>query len=155
MFVINEDCEILNLAQCIKIVVIKSEIKAYAPVWDSGRSTHLVAKFDTEVEAGYAYFDLYKSLKAGKRTWDPYAIKPPSTLWDKIAKFFPDDDIPYELTQRAVISAFSLDKVTITYPAAANRHFSEKTVAKCQKKVARKLRELLGDSSIEVEWIIG
>ena len=49
MFVINEDCEILNLAQCIKIVVIKSEIKAYAPVWDSARSTHLIAKFDTDV----------------------------------------------------------------------------------------------------------
>ena len=155
MFVINEDCEILNLAQCIKIVVIKSEIKAYAPVWDSGRSTHLIAKFDTEVEAGYAYFDLYKSLKAGKRTWDPYAIKPLSTVWDKIGKFFPNADVPYELTQRAAISAFSLDKVTITYEAAVNRHHNQKTVAERQKKVARKLRELLGDLSIEVEWIVG
>ena len=63
MFVLTKDCEILNLAQCIKIVMIKNEINAYAPVSDSPRSTNLVARFDTEVEAGYAYFELFKSLR--------------------------------------------------------------------------------------------
>ncbi len=48
MFVIIEDCEILNIAQCIKIVVIRNEIKAYAPVIDSPMRSNLVARFDTE-----------------------------------------------------------------------------------------------------------
>ena len=65
MFVLTENYEILNLTQCIKIVVKNNEINAYAPVSDSPRGTHLVARFDTEVEAGYAYFELFKSLKAG------------------------------------------------------------------------------------------
>lgn len=39
MFVLTEDCEILNLAQCIKIVVIRTEINAYASVSDSPRGS--------------------------------------------------------------------------------------------------------------------
>ena len=152
MFVLTEDCEILNLAQCIKIVVIRNEIKAYTPVIDSPRSTNLVARFDTEVEAGYAYFELFKSLKAGKRVWGPYTIKPLSTLWDKIDKHFDNNDVPYGLTGGAQISAFGLDKITITYDAAVNRHLGKKAIAESQKKVAKKLRELLGDTFIEVEW---
>ncbi|MDE0399262.1 MAG: hypothetical protein OXL96_15810 [Candidatus Poribacteria bacterium] len=153
MFVLTEDCEILNLAQCIKIVVIGHEINAYAPMNGSPRSTNLVACFDTEVEAGYAYFELFKSLKAGKRTWDPYAIKPLSALWDKIDKHFDNSDVPRELTGRAQISAFRVDKVTITYDSEVNRHLGKKAIAESQKKVSKKLRELLGDSSIEVKWI--
>ena len=152
MFVLTEDCEILNLAQCIKIVVIRNEIKAYNAVNDSPMRTNLVARFDTEVEAGYAYFELFKSLKAGKRTWDPYTIKPLSTLWDKIDKHFDNNDVPYGLTGGAQISAFGLDKITITYDAALNRHLGKKAIAESQKKVVRKLRELLGDTFIEVEW---
>ena len=49
MFVLTKDCEILNLAQCIKIVVRKNKINAYAPVSDSPRSTNLVARFDTDL----------------------------------------------------------------------------------------------------------
>ena len=152
MFVITKDCEILNLAQCIKIVVIRNQINAYAPVSDSPRSTNLVARFDTEVEAGYAYFELFKSLKAGKRAWDPYTLKPLSTLWDKIDKHFDNSDVPYGLTGGAQISAFRLDKVTITYDSEVNRQLGKKVIAESQKKVVRQLRELLGDSFIEVEW---
>ena len=152
MFVLTEDCEILNLAQCIKIVVIRNEIKAYAAANDSFGRANLVARFDTEVEAGYAYFELFKSLKAGKRVWDPYTIKSLSTLWDKVDKHFDNNDVPYGLTGGAQISAFRLDKVTITYDSEVNRHFGKKTIAEYQKKVVRKLRELLGDSFIEVEW---
>ena len=153
MFVLTEDCEILNLAQCIKIVVIKNEIKActtasYPP------ETNLVARFDTEVEAGYAYFELFKSLKAGKRVWDPCTIKPLSTLWDKIGKHFDNSDVPYELTGGAQISAFGLDQITITYDAGVNRHLGKKAIAESQKKVVRKLQELLGDTFIEVEWTV-
>jgi len=152
MFVLTEDCEILNLAQCIKIVVRKNEINAYAPANDSFGRTNLVARFDTEVEAGYAYFELFKALKAGKRAWDPYTIKPLSTLWHKIDKHFDNSDVPCGLTGGAQISAFSLDKITITYDPEVNRHLSKKAIAESQKKVVRKLRELLGDSFIEVEW---
>ena len=152
MFVLTEDCEILNLAQCIKIVVIKNEINAYAPVSDYARGKNLVARFDTEVEAGYAYFELFKSLKAGRRVWDPYTIKPLSTLWDKIDKHFDNSDVPYGLTGGAQISAFHLDKVTIACDSEVNRHLGKKAIAESQKKVVNKLRELLGDSSIEVEW---
>ena len=152
MFVLTENCEILNLAQCIKIVVIKNEINAYDLGGYSPRSTNLVARFDTEVEAGYAYFELFKSLKAGKRAWDPYAIKPLSTLWNKIDKHFDNNDVPYGLTGGAQISAFGLDQITITYDAGVNRQLGKKAIAESQKKVVRKLRELLGDSFIEVEW---
>ena len=152
MFVLTEDYEILNLAQCIKIVVEKNEINAYAPVSEYSRGTNLVARFDTEVEAGYAYFELFKSLKAGKRVWDPYTIKPLSTLWNKVEKHFDNTDVPDGLTRRAKISAFHLDKVTIAYDSEVNRHLGKKAIAESQKKVVRKLRELLGDSSIEVEW---
>ena len=153
MFVLTKDCEILNLAQCIKIVVIRHEIKAYAPVSDSPRSTNLVARFDTEVEAGYAYFELFKSLKAGKRAWDPYTIKPLSSLWDKIDKHFDNSDVPYGLTGDAKISAFRLDEVTITYDPQVNRLLGKKAIAECQRKVVKKLQELLDDSFIEVKWI--
>jgi len=152
MYVLTEDCEILNLAQCIKIVVEGNQINAYAPMSGSLRSTNLVARFDTEVEAGYAYFELFKSLKAGKRVWDPYTIEPLSTLWDKIDKHFDNNEVHRGLTGRARISAFRLDKVTITYDSEVNRHLGKKILAECQKKVVRKLRELLGDSFIEVEW---
>lgn len=135
MFVLTKDCEILNLAQCIKIVVIRNEINAYAPVSDSPRSTNLVARFDTEVEAGYAYFELFKSLKAGKRVWDPYTLKPLSTLWDKIDKHFDNGDVPNGLTAGAQVSAFRLDKVTITYDPQVNRLLGEKAIAECQKKL--------------------
>ena len=151
MFVLTEDCEILNLVQCIKIVVIRNEIKAYTPAIDSPRSTNLVARFDTEVEAGYAYFELFKSLKAGKRAWDPHTLKPLSTLWDKIDKHFGNTDVPYALAGGAQISAFGVDKVTIKYDSEA-RSFRKKAIAESQKKVAKKLRELLGDTFIEVEW---
>ena len=152
MFVLTEDCEILNLAQCLKIVVVRNEINAYTAVSGSPRSTNRVARFDTEVEAGYAYFELFKSLKAGKRVWDPYTLKPLSTLWNKIDKHFDNGDIPYGLTGGAQISAFRLDKVTITYDSEVNHHLGKKVIAESQKKVARKLRELLGDTFIEVEW---
>ena len=152
MFVLTEDYEILNLAQCIKIVVIQNEINAYAPVSEYSRGKNLVARFDTEVEAGYAYFELFKSLKAGKRVWEPYTIKPLSTLWDKIDKHFDNADVPYGLTGGAQISAFDLDKVTIAYDSEVNRHLGKNVIAESQKKVVKKLRELLGDSSIEVEW---
>ena len=152
MFVLTEDCEILNLAQCIKISVIKHEIKAYAPANDSFGRANLVAHFDTEVEAGYAYFELFKSLKAGKRVWDPYTIKPLSTLWDKIDKHFDNADVPYGLTGGAQISAFRLDEVTITYDSEVDRCLGRKVIAESQKKVVRKLRDLLGDSGIEVKW---
>ncbi|MXV85215.1 hypothetical protein F4Z98_17820 [Candidatus Poribacteria bacterium] len=152
MFVLTEDCEILNLAQCIKIVVEGNRINAYAPMSGYPRSTNLIACFDTEVEAGYAYFELFKSLKAGKRTWDPYAIKPLSTVWDKIDKHFDNSDVPCGLTDRAQISAFRLDQVTITYESEVNRRFGKEAIAGYQKRVVRKLRELLGDTMIEVEW---
>lgn len=152
MFVLTEDCEILNLAQCIKIVVIRNEIKAYNAVNDSPMWTNLVARFDTEVEAGYAYFELFKSLKAGKRVWDPYTLKPLSTLWDKIDKHFDNGDVPNGLTAGAQISAFRLDKVTITYDPQVKRLLGKKAIAECQRKVTKKLRELLGDTFIEVEW---
>ncbi|RKU07822.1 hypothetical protein C6503_24165 [Candidatus Poribacteria bacterium] len=152
MFVLTEDYEILNLAQCIKIVVMGNEITAYAAGGDFPMRTNLVARFDTEVEAGYAYFELFKSLKAGKRVWDPYTIKTLSTLWDKIDKHFDNNDVPYGLTGGAQISAFRLDKVTITYDSEVNRRLGKKIIAESQKKVVKKLRELLGDSFIEVEW---
>ena len=152
MFVIIEDCEILNLAQCIKIVVIRNEIKAYAPVIDSPMRSNLVARFDTEVEAGYAYFELFKSLKAGKRAWDPYTLKPLSTVWDKIDKHFDSDNVYFGLTGGAQISAFRLDEVTITYDRQVNRLLGDKAITECQKRVAKKLQELLGDASIEVKW---
>ncbi len=152
MFVRTEECEILNLAQCIKIVVMGKEIKAYAPVSDSPRSTNLVARFDTEVEAGYAHFELFKALKAGERAWDPYTLKPLSTVWDKIDKHFDNSDVPKGLTSRCHISAFRLDKVTITYDSQMNRHLGQEAIAEHQKKIAMKLREFLGDTSIEVEW---
>ncbi len=114
MFVRTEECEILNLAQCIKIVVMGKEIKAYAPVSDSPRSTNLVAHFDTEVEAGYAHFELFKALKAGERTWNPDTLKPLSTVWEEIDKHFLGSGVPTGLTRRSHISTFRLDKVTIT-----------------------------------------
>ena len=152
MFVRTEECEILNLAQCIKIVVMGKEIKAYAPVSDSPRSTNLVARFDTEVEAGYAYFELFKALKAGKRTWNPDTLKPLSTLWDKIGKHFDPSDVPKGLTSRCHISAFRLDTVTVTYDSQLNCLLGQESIANHQEKIAEKLRELLGDTSIEVEW---
>lgn len=154
MFVTTKDCEILNLTQCIKIVVMRNEIRAYAPVVDSPISTNLVASFDTAVEAGYALHDLYKSLRSGKTTWDPYTIKPLYTLWDKIDNSFDNKDVPYGLKGGAKISAFSLDKVTIAYDPEVKRHLGKKTIAECQKKVARKLQELLGDASIKIEWVL-
>ena len=152
MFVRTEECEILNLAQCIKIVVMGKEIKAYAPVSDSPRSTNLVARFDTEVEAGYAHFELFKSLKAGKREWEPYTLKPLSTVWEEIDKHFDGTDVSKGLTSRCHISAFRLDKVTITYNSQMNRLLGKELVANHQEKIAMKLRELLGDTSLEVEW---
>ena len=149
MFVLTEDCEILNIAQCIKIVVIGKEIKAYAPVSDSPRSTNLVARFDTEVEAGYACFELFKALKVGEWEWDP---KPLSTVWDNFCEDFDNSDVPKELTRRACISAFRLDKVTITYDSQVYRCSGKEAIAEHQKKVARKLQVFLGDTSLEVEW---
>ena len=148
MFVITENYEILNLTQCIKIVVIRKEIKAYT----TSSATNLIATFETEVDAGYAYFELFKALKAGKRTWDPDTIKPLSALWDKVEKHFDDTGDLYEFTGNAEISAFHLDQVTIEYDAKASDHLRQNTIAKYQKAVAQKLRELLGDTSIEVEW---
>ena len=154
MFVLNEDYEILNLAQCIKIVVIGNEIKAYTTA-SYPPETNLIASFETEVEAGYAYFELFKALKAGKRTWDPDTIKPLSTLWDKIDEHLEtSDDVPedeYILTSGAKISAFSLDTVTIKHDVRA-RSLYEKYRTKIEKKVAKKLQELLGDEFIEVKW---
>lgn len=149
MFVITENYEILNLTQCIKIVVIRKEIKAYT----TSSATNLIATFETEVDAGYAYFELFKALKAGKRTWDPDTIKPLSALWDKVEKHFDDTGDLYEFTGNAEISAFHLDQVTIKYDAKASDHLRQNTIAKYQKAVGKKLRELLGDTSIEVEWI--
>ena len=147
MFVLNENSELLNLAQCLKIVVERNDIYAYTSVSDSLRSKNLVARFETEVEAGYAYFELFKALKSGKRTWDPYAIKSLSTVWDKVGKHFENSDVPNGLTAGAQISAFDLDTITITYD-----YENKKAPAAHQKRVARKLKELLGDTSIEVEW---
>ena len=152
MFVLTEDSEILNLAQCIKIAVVGNEINAYAPTSDFLRGANRVARFDTDVEAGYAHFELFKALKAGKRTWDPYAIKPLSTVWDKIGKHFQGTDIPNELTGRAHISAFSLDTITITYDSQINRLLDKETLAEYQEIVGKKLRELLGDTCIKVKW---
>ena len=151
MFVLTEDCEILNLAQCIKIVVRGKEINAYAPANDALGRAYLIARFDTEVEAGYACFELFKALKAGERTWNPDTLKPLSTVWDKIGKHF-YNDVPYELTVDAQISAFRLDKVTITYDSQMIGRLGKEAIAEHQKKVAGKLTELLGDSDIEVEW---
>lgn len=147
MFVLTEDSEILNLAQCLKIVVERNDIYAYTSVSDSLRSKNLVARFETEVEAGYAYFELFKALKAGKRTWDPYAIKPLSKVWDEIGKHFENSDVPNELTKRAVISTFHLGTITITHT-----YKSKQVPAEHTEKVERKLQELLGDTSIKVEW---
>ena len=152
MFVLTKDCEILNLAQCIKIVVRGKEINAYAPANDAQGRTYLIARFDTEVEAGYAYFELFKALKAGKRTWNPYPLTPLSTVWEEIEKHFDYSDVPKELTRRACISAFRLDKVTIRYDPQLYGGNGKESIAEHQKKVARKLRELLGDTSLEVEW---
>ena len=152
MFVLTEECEILNLAQCIKIVVMGKEIKAYAPANDALGRAYLVARFDREVEAGYACFELFKALKAGKRTWDPYTLKPLSTVWDEIDKHFDNSDVPKGLTSRSHISAFRLDKVTITYDSQMNRHLGQESITEYQEKIAEKLRELLGDTSLEVEW---
>ena len=151
MFVLTEDCEILNLAQCLKIVVIRNEIKAYTTA-SYPPQANLIASFETEVEAGYAHFELFKALKAGKRTWDPETLKPLSTLWDKIDKHFDNGDVPNGLTAGAQISAFRLDKVTITHDPQVNRLLGKKAIAEGQRKVVRKLRELLDDSFIEVEW---
>ena len=151
MFVITENYEILNLSQCLKIVVIRNEIKAnttasYPP------ESNLIASFDTEVEAGYAYFELFKALKTGKRTWDPDTLKPLSTLWDKVEKHLNNSDVPNGLTTGAHISAFHLDKITITYESQVNNLLRKNTIAKYQKSVAQKLQELLGDTSIDIEW---
>ena len=151
MFVLTEDSEILNLAQCIKIVVIRKEIKAnttasYPP------ETNLIASFENEVDAGYACFELFKALKAGERTWDPRRIKPLSDLWDKVEKHFEKTGALYEFTGDAKISAFRLDQVTIKYDAEASDHLRQNTIAKYQKEITKKLRELLGDTSIDVEW---
>ncbi len=152
MFVLTDDSEILNLAQCLKIVVEGNEIYAYTPVSDSLRSKNLVASFDTEAEAGYAYFELFKALKAGKRTWDPNTIKSLSMVWDKIGEHFQGPDIPNGLTDRARISAFSLDTITITYDSQINRLLDKETLAEYQKIVGKKLQELLVDTCIEVKW---
>ncbi len=152
MFVLTEDSEILNLAQCLKIVVAGNEIYAYTAVSDSLRQRNLIARFETEVQTGYAYFELFKALKAGKRVWDPYALKPLSALWDKIGEHFQGTDIPNGLTDRARISAFSLDTITITYDSQINRLLDKETLAEYQKIVGKKLQELLGDTCIEVKW---
>ena len=146
MFVLTENVEILNLAQCIKIVVIRNEIKAnttasYPP------ETNLIASFENEVDAGYACFELFKALKAGKRTWDPRTIKPLSDLWDKVEKHFYSTEVPPDLTGDAKIIAFSLDKVTIE--CGSEYHLSS---IKHQKKVEKKLHELLDHTLIEIEW---
>lgn len=152
MFVLTEDSEILNLAQCLKIVVERNDIYAYTSVSDSLRNKNLVARFETEADAGYVCFELFKALKAGKRAWDPETIKPLRALWDKVGKNFDNNDVPNGLTTRAHISAFDFDTVTITYDSQVNRHQSKKTTTAQQKRVARKLKELLGDTHIEVEW---
>ena len=152
MFVLTEDCEILNLAQCIKIVVRGKEINTYAPANDAQGRAYLIARFDTEVEAGYACFELFKALKAGERTWDPDTLKPLSTVWEEIGKHFNNSDVRKDLTVGAHISAFRLDKVTITYNSQLNRLLGKEAIAEHQKKIAEKLRELLGDLDIEVEW---
>ncbi len=152
MFVLTEDCEILNLAQCIKIAVMGKEINAYAPANDALGRAYLIARFDTEVEAGYAHFELFKALKAGERAWDPYTLKPLSTLWDKVDKHFNSTQVPKGLTRAAHISTFHLDKVIITYDSQMNGLLGKESVANHQEKIAKKLRELLGDTSIEVEW---
>ena len=146
MFVLTENCDILNLAQCIKIVVIRKEIKASTAA-SYPQESNLIASFETEVEAGYAHFELFKALKAGKRTWDPRTIEPLSALWDKVEKHFYSTKVPSDLTGDAKIIAFSLDKVTIE--CGSEYHLSS---IKHQKEIAKKLRELLGDKFIEVEW---
>ena len=150
MFVLTDECEILNLAQCIKIVVIKNEIKAYTTA-SYPQETNLIASFNTEVDAGYAYFELFKALKAGKRTWDPDTLKTLSTLWDKIDNHFEKTDMPDALTRGAEIIAFSLDTVTIKHDSQARRLYKEART-EFEKKVAKKLQELLGDKFIEVKW---
>lgn len=150
MFVITEDYEILNLAQCLKIVVIRNEIKAYTSA-SYPPETNLIASFETEVEAGYAYFELFKALKAGERTWDPDTLKTLSTLWDKIEKHFENSEVHYRLTSGAQIIAFSLDTVTIKCDYEARRLHKE-IRTEFQKRVAKKLQELLDDKFIEVKW---
>lgn len=152
MFVPTESSEILNLAQCIKIAVVGNEINAYAPTSDFLRGAHQVARFHTAVEAGYAHFELFKALKAGKRTWDPYALKPLSTIWNNIETHFQGTDIPNGLTSRAHISAFDLDTVTITYDSQINRLLGKEALTEYQKIVGKQLQELLGDTGIDVEW---
>ena len=152
MFVLTEDCEILNLAQCIKIVVRGKEINTYAPANDAQGRAYLIARFDTEVEAGYACFELFKALKAGEKTWNPDTLKPLSTVWEEIGKHFNNSNVPKGLTLRSHISAFRLDKVTITYDSQMNGLLGKESIAEHQKKIAEKLRELLGDLDIEVEW---
>lgn len=154
MFVLTDDSEILNLAQCLKIVVEGNEIYAYTVVSDSLRQRNLIARFETEVQTGYAYFELFKALKAGKRVWDPYALKPLSALWNKIEKHFSDSNVPNELIGRACITAFSLDTITITYDSQINRLLDKETLAEYQKIVGKKLQELLGDTCIEVKWTL-
>lgn len=151
MFVLTENCEILNLAQCIKIIVIRKEISAHTSA-SYPPQTNLIASFDTEVEAGYAYFELFKALKTNKRTWDPRTIKPLSDLWDKVEKHFEKTGELYTFTSYAQISTFRLDQVTIKYDAEFNQHLRKNTITKYQKEVSKKLRELLGDASIAIEW---
>lgn len=152
MFVLTEDCELLNLAQCIKNAVMGKEINAYAPANDVLGRAYLIARFDTEVVAGYAYFELFKALKAGKRTWDPDTLKPLSTVWEEIDKHFLDSSAPMRLTRLSDISAFRLDKIIITYDSILNSLFSQESIAEYQEIFDEKLRELLGDTSLDVEW---
>lgn len=149
MFVLNENSELLNLAQCLKIVVERNEIYAYTSVSDSPSRKNLVARFETEADARYAYFELFKALKSGKRTWDPYpyAIKSLSTVWDKVGKHFENSEVPEGLTARANISTFHLGTITITHT-----YGSRQVPLDHHKTVESKLQELLGDSSIKVEW---
>lgn len=80
MFVLTEDSEILNLAQCLKIVVAGNDIYAYTAVSDSLRNKNLVARFETEADARHAYSELFKALETGKRTWDLRVLKTAMSL---------------------------------------------------------------------------
>ena len=68
MFAITGHGKLVNLAQCISIELSGYNIEVYVPSDVDDRYPERLANFLSPVEAGYAFYDLFRSLNAGKTT---------------------------------------------------------------------------------------
>lgn len=165
MLVIASASELLNLSLYGKIYVATNEIRVSTsmvdtptPEADTPEPSILVAKYDNNIDAGYAHFKLFSSFLKGDRVWNPKCVKRVSFLWEKLQKSFNEmqkdangskleemNDV-VALIRESEISAFDLYQITIGYKAYMrhNDYPSGDRLENAKNTVEKKLREDFG-----------